>query len=149
MIFIEIFAEYKEYVSAPILERAAHTTLHHQSSEGDLTIVITTNDEIRALNHQHRGFDAVTDVLSFEAGYADPETGRIYLGDVVIAYPQAETQAAKNNHPLAAELQLLVVHGVLHLLGHDHANLEEKSTMWQVQGEILSQLGLDNLKFAS
>jgi len=62
------------------------------------------------------------------------------LGDVVIACPRAQEQAVEAGHPLAAEIQLLVVHGVLHLLGYDHAQPEEKAVMWARQDEILHTL---------
>ena len=147
MIHIEISEGFRNQIESRLLTYAAETTLQHQTSPGvDLTVVITTDEEVHQLNHQHRGIDAPTDVLSFEAGYPDPETETIYLGDVIIAYPQAESQAQKGGHPTEVELQLLVVHGVLHLLGHDHAEPEEKSKMWQAQGEILKKLGLDKLR---
>jgi probable rRNA maturation factor len=72
---------------------------------------------MRALNRTYRGLDRSTDVLSFEGG-ASPE-GR-HLGDVVISVPAARRQAAAQGHPLAVELRLLLLHGLLHCLGHDH-----------------------------
>jgi probable rRNA maturation factor len=71
-----------------------------------------------------------------------PETGRYYLGDVIISYPRALEQSAAAGHTVQDELQLLVVHGVLHLLGHDHATEEEKARMWADQQEILAGLGV-------
>lgn len=62
------------------------------------------------------------------------------LGDLIIAYPYAARQAARYGHSLAAELQLLVVHGCLHLLGYDHDTPERQAEMWRVQGEILASL---------
>jgi probable rRNA maturation factor len=79
--------------------------------------------------------------LSFLAGETDPETDLIYLGDVLISYQRAQVQAAAGGHPVEDELQLLVVHGVLHLLGFDHAEETEKAKMWAEQSKILSQLG--------
>jgi probable rRNA maturation factor len=63
------------------------------------------------------------------------------LGDVVISYQQAQHQAANRQHSIEDELQLLVVHGILHLLGHDHAEEEEKRRMWTAQKQVLSNLG--------
>ncbi len=80
-------------------------------------------------------------MLSFQADELDPETGRRYLGDVIISYPRAQAQAQAGGHALPAELQLLVVHGVLHLLGHDHGAPAEKEAMWALQAEILQRLG--------
>jgi probable rRNA maturation factor len=60
---------------------------------------------------------------------------------VIVSYPRALSQANTAGHSIEAELQLLVVHGTLHLLGYDHASEEQKSTMWAAQAEILTQLG--------
>jgi probable rRNA maturation factor len=62
---------------------------------------------------------------------------------VVISFPQAAGQAQKSGHPVESELQLLIIHGVLHLLGYDHGSEEEKETMWKVQDQTLNALGLD------
>jgi probable rRNA maturation factor len=82
-------------------------------------------------------------VLSFPSGEIDPDTSAIYLGDIVISLPRAEYQSTKEGHPLVDELQLLVVHGSLHLLGYDHAELADKKMMQVAQDKILVQLGLN------
>jgi len=87
------------------------------------------------------GIDAPTDVLSFSDGDLDPETGAPYLGDILISVERAQAQARSAGHTLQEELTLLVVHGVLHLLGHDHAEPEQKARMWSLQAEILTDLG--------
>jgi probable rRNA maturation factor len=94
------------------------------------------------LNRQYLGRDAVTDVLSFPADEADPESGCRYLGDILLSMPRAAAQAQAGGHPVEQEAQLLVVHGTLHLLGYDHGRKEEKERMWAVQAEILEQLGV-------
>ncbi|NTU56417.1 MAG: rRNA maturation RNase YbeY, partial [Anaerolineales bacterium] len=81
-----------------------------------------------------------------DASEIDPETGARYIGDILISVPYAVKGAAKAGHPVEAELQLLVVHGVLHLLGHDHAESKEKKKMWKAQAEILESLGLGHIK---
>lgn len=133
-----------ESVPDELLERAAEHTLRHQAAlaPADLTIVQTGDAEIQALNRDYLGHDAPTDVLSFPSNETDPESGTRYLGDVVVSVPRAADQAQQAGHSLEAEVQLLVVHGVLHLLGHDHAEEEEKARMWAAQAEILEQLGL-------
>ena len=65
-----------------------------------------------------------------------------YLGDVVISYPRAEAQAREAGHPVATEMQLLVVHGVLHLLGYDDLAPDERVVMWAKQAEILREIGI-------
>jgi probable rRNA maturation factor len=125
-----------------LIERAALAVLAHQSTDGDLTIVLTDDAQLHQLNREYLGVDAATDVLSFPATETDPETGAPYLGDVLLSIPRAEVQAKNAGHPLDAELQLLVVHGVLHLLGYDHAEAGDKTRMWSAQGEVLEKLGL-------
>jgi probable rRNA maturation factor len=133
-------------LAAKILEQAARAVLTHQSADGDLTIVLTDNAQLHELNRDYLGIDAPTDVLSFPASETDPETARRYLGDILISVPRAEEQARTAGHPLEAEVQLLIVHGTLHLLGYDHAGKEDKTRMWKAQAEVLERLGLGNIK---
>ncbi len=129
-----------------LLERAARAALAHQRADGDLTIVLTDDAQLQRLNRDYLGIDAPTDVLSFPASETDPETGARYLGDILLSISRAEAQARAANHPLADEARLLVVHGVLHLLGHDHAEPDEKQKMWKAQEEILESIGLKGMK---
>ena len=128
-----------------LLEGAARAALDHQSA-GDLTVVLTDDEQLRRLNRDYRGVDAPTDVLSFPASETDPETGAPYLGDILLSVSRAAEQARAAGHPLADEARLLVVHGVLHLLGHDHAEADEKAKMWQAQAEILESLGMKGIQ---
>jgi probable rRNA maturation factor len=138
---------------ASLFERAARATLQHQKESPDveLSIVLADDARLHELNRDYLGVDAPTDVLSFPASETDgseidPETGARYIGDIIISVPYAAKGAAKAGHPLESELQLLVVHGVLHLLGHDHAKPREKAKMWKAQAEILESLGLGNIQ---
>ena len=131
-----------------MLERATHAALEHQaeSADSELTIVLTDDARLKELNRDYLGIDAPTDVLSFPASETDPETGARYIGDILISIPRAKSQATAAGHSLESEVQLLVVHGVLHLLGHDHANPEEKARMWKAQAEILEKLGIGHIQ---
>ncbi len=131
-----------------LLARAARVALENQSASQNvsLSILMTNDAQIQSLNREYRGFNVPTDVLSFDVHEYDPETDTLYLGEIIISVPYAAKQAQKNGHPLEAEVQLLVVHGVLHILGHDHAKAEEKSKMWDSQNEILAHLGLAKMK---
>jgi len=144
MIFLEINPELNLSLPPDLLERAAQAVLAHQSIavDADLTLVLTGDEQIRTLNRDFLGRDAPTDVLSFPADETDPQTGRRYLGDVVISLPRAVEQSTAWGSTREAEIQLLVVHGVLHLLGYDHAGAEEKARMWAAQAEVLERLGL-------
>lgn len=137
-------------VSEDLIERAANAALSHHASgespEAELTIVLTDDTRLRELNRDYLGIDAPTDVLSFPASETDPETGAHYLGDILVSVARARAQAEAAGHPLESELQLLVVHGVLHLLGYDHAQAEEKARMWKTQADILEGLGLGRIQ---
>jgi probable rRNA maturation factor len=115
-----------------------------------LSVVIVDDTEIHALNRQFRAVDAPTDVLAFadDAGaldegapgarFVDGSDQDRYLGDVIVSYPRACQQAAEQGHGVGAELRLLIVHGVLHLLGWDHATPAQEQAMWARQTEILA-----------
>jgi probable rRNA maturation factor len=92
-------------------------------ARGTVTVAVVSDARIRALNRQYRGKDAVTDVLSFVYGGsspADPAQAQRHLGDIVIARGVAARQASAAGHPVPAELRILALHGLLHLLGYDH-----------------------------
>jgi probable rRNA maturation factor len=126
-----------------ILERAAWQALQHAGTDAsaEVTIVLSDDAQLHTLNRQFLGIDAPTDVLSFPGGETDPDSQALYLGDVIISLSRAQAQATAIGYALQDELQLLVVHGVLHLLGHNHAEEEEKTKMWLAQEEILESLG--------
>jgi probable rRNA maturation factor len=139
---------YRPYIELRRLKEAASKTLAHENVTGrvELTIAITGDDQIHALNRQYRGVDSPTDVLAFGQATAEARVAAMpgapaYLGDVIISYPRADMQATSGGHSAMDELLLLVVHGVLHLLGHDHAARGQKRKMWAAQGLILGELG--------
>lgn len=146
MIYIETNPSLQTDLAMEILKRAAQAVLTHQSADGDLTIVLTDNAQLHELNRDYLGIDAPTDVLSFPASETDPESARRYLGDILVSVPRAEEQAQAAGHALQAEVQLLIVHGTLHLLGYDHAGDEDKAQMWKAQAEILEKLGLKDIE---
>ena len=144
-----IHIESKQDFSNPnILQHAARLTLDSQAIPADveMTIVLTDDAQLHELNREYLGVDSPTDVLSFSASESDPETGTRYLGDILISIPRAQAQAQTAGHKVEDETQLLVVHGTLHLLGFDHAEAKEKARMWAAQAEVLTRLGLSDLK---
>lgn len=147
---IHIESRFSDPLETEPLERAARYALESQASppDAELTVVLAGDEQLHELNLDFREVDAPTDVLSFPASEADPETGNLYLGDVIISVERAREQAQAGGHSLEAELQLLVVHGVLHLLGHDHAETGEKDRMWAVQSIVLARLGLSGIKIS-
>ena len=139
--------------SAPfvrVVAAAANETMGlEQVSDGAaLTVLLTDDEYIQELNRHYRGEDRPTDVLSFPPGDPMPGSEGLleYLGDIAISVPQAERQASAKGHETQAELQLLTVHGVLHLLGYDHLEPDEKITMWAAQANALRKLGLENIQ---
>lgn len=108
-----------------------------------ITVMITDDEQLKDLNLRYRGVDKTTDVLAFDADFDDPDLETRYLGDVVISYQQAQKQAETHGHEVGDELQLLIIHGVLHLLGFDHDTDVRKDEMWSIQKLILTGLGLD------
>ena len=145
MINFETNPNLKTKLDLDLLERAALTTLTNQDAQGDITIVLTDDAQLQQLNRDYLSIDAPTDVLSFPASETDPETGHRYLGDILISVPRADDQAGAAGHALEEEVQLLIVHGTLHLLGHDHAEAEDKSIMWAAQAEVLARIGLSKI----
>ena len=153
MIYIEVKQDFSDVA---LLEHAARLTLdtsvplsdgfEFALASADMTIVLTDDAQLHELNREYLGVDAPTDVLSFPAAEEDPETGTPYLGDILISIPRAKQQAEAAGHSVEDEVQLLVVHGTLHLLGHDHAEAEEKARMWKAQAEVMSGLGLSHVK---
>lgn len=143
MIHILINPPYDSLVSAEILEKTALRTLQHEQQDDSIefSVVIDSDEKLQQLNRDFLGIDAPTDVLSFASEEFDPDEQAQYIGDVIISYPRAKTQAKAAGHPTLNELQLLVIHGTLHLLGHDHAEPEEKNKMWAAQTAILTSLG--------
>jgi probable rRNA maturation factor len=141
MLQIQIRPYYRHKISTADLKIAAELALKKcQPKETTIGIVITGNAEMHSLNREYRGFDQTTDVLSFNENYSDPESGLEYLGDIIISVPQAKKQALEGGHSIEKEIQVLVIHGVLHLSGYDHDTKSNQKKMWQLQAEILAEL---------
>lgn len=152
---IQIEEPYRARANPETLRRAAEVTLQHASMEEpcELVVVVTGDETLHQLNQRHRGVDAPTDVLAFPHHTKSPASPPFtfvsapgfprYLGDVVISLPRAKDQAAEAGNELSAELQLLVVHGILHLLGYDDQTKHERARMWEAQQAILDEMGVE------
>lgn len=124
-------------IAAPAIEtRALRAIGDRMLSElgldgAELSVLVTHDREIHALNREHRGKDRPTDVLAFplDDPPASSERGPRLLGDVVISLETAERQARSRRRPLVHEVRFLLAHGILHLIGYDHAEPEEKREM--------------------
>ena len=124
-------------VSADAQELLAATDL----LDAELSLVLCDDAFIHTLNRDYRGKDAPTDVLAFaqrEGEGADPDDE--ILGDVVISIPTAQRQADARGHSTAREVQVLLVHGFLHLLGYDHGDDAEEAEMQAAAAKLLAGL---------
>lgn len=134
------------------LRHIISTVLSEEKFTGRVQVgcVITDDENIRKLNRGYRGIDLPTDVLSFalaDAPVIDSMVefpavpgNPVELGDIIISYPRAATQALELGHGVEDELALLLVHGTLHLLGYDHQGLDEARKMRKREKSILKML---------
>ncbi len=114
-----------------------------QADRAELAVMLTDDAGIRALNHDWRGIDKPTNVLSFPAvalpdGGSQPRS----LGDIAIAYETTRREATTENKPFGHHLSHLAVHGFLHLIGYDHETDDDAETMETLERHILARLGI-------
>ena len=138
------------------IRKAIRTALAAQGVDFpcEVDVLVTSDEEIHQLNREARQVDRATDVLSFPAfdlrpgelpgpGDADPGTGLVPLGDMMISMEHVAAQAKEYGHSNRRELGYLVVHSVLHLLGYDHVDEgSEKARMREREEAILAELGI-------
>ena len=139
-----------------LCRRAVKATLQEEGIELPIEINIQVVDDksIQEVNREQRGKDSPTDILSFPAADyipgafvpnqsdIDPESGCLYLGDIVLSCESAERQAEEYGHDIARETAYLVVHATLHLIGYDHMEADEQANMREREEQILMILGL-------
>ena len=136
------------------------------SGEAEVSLLITDDETVRALNSEYRGLDENTDVLSFSAEHAGHWEGdgdepcRLSgdlefvlpsglpqpLGEIIVSWPQAQRQAGDHGVSPMRELAHLVIHGALHLVGYDHLEPDEESLMQSRERKALESLSLDGLR---
>lgn len=126
--------------------------------EAEVNILLTDDEAVHEMNREHRGIDRATDVLSFpmleyetpgdlsrieeSADAFDPETGELMLGDIVISKDRVIAQAEEYGHSVKREYAFLIAHSMLHLLGYDHMEKEERRVMEDRQREIMEKAGI-------
>jgi probable rRNA maturation factor len=103
----------------------------------ELSVLLVTSDHIKTLNARYAGDDYATDVLAFPMMEEEDDEAPTMLGDIVICPEVARTNADKLNHSLDREVDVLLIHGLLHLLGYDHQNDEERARMDKRLEQIL------------
>lgn len=136
-----------------LIRRAVKAALEAESITApcQVSVLLTDEEGIRALNREFRGTDAVTDVLSFpanefsagafdvSAAERNPKTGEAVLGDMALCLPRAREQGEEFGHGVRREIQYLTVHSVLHLLGYDHTDEgEDKRHMREREKDIMA-----------
>ena len=143
-----------------IIENVIHTALDYEKCpyEVQVFVLLTDDEEIRQMNRDHRGIDRPTDVLSFpmaeypvpgdfsdvedrEPDAFHPATGELMLGDIIISMDRMAAQAEEYGHSRIRELAFLTAHSMLHLMGYDHMEDEERQVMERRQEEILAICG--------
>lgn len=135
-VFVRREAKGSPAISGPRVRKVAKAMLAALSvPDAELSLLLTNDSRIHEINLAHRGKDKPTDVLSFPQNeFRAPEVPKrkgplAVLGDVVVSLDTADRQARGRRRPLFEEVRFLLAHGVLHLLGYDHATPEEKKVM--------------------
>ena len=148
---LDVLVEAGAWPAADGLEALAHRAVGAAFAEAgavarspvELSLVFTDDAHIRALNAQWRGKDKPTNVLSFPAfrGHAGASLPRL-LGDIVLAWETVLREAELEERPLEHHIAHLIVHGLLHLLGHDHEVEDEAETMESLERAALARLAI-------
>lgn len=132
------------------VEATPHGALATSPASIEISVRLTSDDEVRRLNAQYRGKDRPTNVLSFPMIQPDlldtvttnSDDGEVLLGDIVLAHGICAAEAAEKGTSLADHATHLLVHGALHLLGYDHQGEEEAERMESVERDVLAGLGI-------
>ena len=152
VILVSVVEPFASSVTEAWLEGVARRVLEAEGTPPcELSVTVTDDETVRSLNREYAGEDAVTDVLSFSQRegeeFAAPPNAAPPLGEVIIAYPQAARQAARpepvegrTDANVEAEVARLLIHGILHLLGYDHAEPEEQRRMRAREEELVSSV---------
>lgn len=146
-IAIKIDRPYGAEVKRAWLKRVVIDTLSMEKvADAEVSLVITSDEQIHEINRTYRKVDASTDVIAFALaeetteGFVSPPDGILHLGEVVVSFPTAVRQAAEIGHSVQEELDILIVHGTLHLLGYDHVLSGQARKMKNRERKILEYL---------
>ena len=134
---IQVNLGHYQSVQCSLLKQAIHQTLIEEGRTGEFSITLLGDQEMEKLNTRYLGRNVTTDVLAFSMG-----TDELALGDGYVCVDQASRQAKEHEIPLDEELVILVVHGVLHVLGHDHPEDSDRFTspMFKLQERLVRQV---------
>ncbi|WP_267395824.1 MULTISPECIES: rRNA maturation RNase YbeY [unclassified Sphingomonas] len=132
------------------IERTPHGELLTSAAAVEVSVRLTSDDEVHTLNRQYRQKDKPTNVLSFPMVQPDlidtvsqnSDDGELLLGDIVLAHGVCVAEAAERGIPVEAHATHLLVHGTLHLLGYDHLGDDEAEAMEEIERQALASLGI-------
>lgn len=151
---ITIDEPFHEQIDELWLRSIAEQLLELVNANGELEIVVTDDDTIAELNETYHEGEGPTDVLSFNARGDEDEDGEddfvwppdveVPLGEIILCYPVAQRQAPESGRTVEQELAFLLTHGVLHLLGHDHMEDDERATMQGQETTLLAEILKDD-----
>jgi len=132
-VLVSLDEQVRAAIDSERLERLASAVMEREGlPPGEVSVLITDDEMVRRLNREYAGEDTPTDVLAFSLTegeeFASPDDV-LRLGEVIISYPTARRQADDAQRPVRDEIEHLLVHGVLHLLGYDHAEPAEEERM--------------------
>lgn len=137
-------------IKKSVLNTAATSALNAAKvkSKVELSISVVGDRKIKSLNKKYRGIDAPTDVLAFSftldssagKGFVSQPSNYLFLGDIIISYPQLIDRASKEDMLVDEMAALLTTHGTLHLLGYDHEKTDDATKMESLEDEILTSL---------
>lgn len=160
---VQVFDDFRDALCASWLEGVCRAALEHEGDGRHVSLVITDDETVRALNAEYRGLDKTTDVLSFafdnqgeyygegdapsdwaaDDDFILPPGESSGLGEVIVSYPQAVRQARAAGHSVELEIARLIMHGILHLLGHDHMDDDEEREMTGKESALMKRLGIE------
>ena len=137
-----------------LVQKVADTALEYENfdKKSEISVLFVDDEQIREINNDFRQIDSATDVLSFPMlsfdgtkvidDVGDSYLGTVVLGDIVLSLERAQAQAQEYGHSFEREVGFLVCHSVLHLLGYDHENEDERTVMREKEEGILEKIGL-------
>ncbi|MEE2689651.1 MAG: rRNA maturation RNase YbeY [Pseudomonadota bacterium] len=131
---------------ASLVQLAAHTTWASlgRGPAAEVNLVLSDDEAVQKLNADYRGRDQPTNVLSFPMREKMEPDASVHLGDIVLSYGTVAFEASRDRKKVEAHLSHLVIHGLLHLLGHCHSNELEAEKMERIEISIMSALGYPN-----
>ena len=141
--------KHEELIKAVIRAALEHENFNHDCF---VSVTVTDNDNIRDINREQRNIDRATDVLSFPVlefedgkmveNVGDTYEDKLILGDIVLSLERAMEQCREYGHSFEREVGYLVCHSVLHLLGYDHENEDERAVMREKEESVMDSLKL-------